>query len=95
MVSTDNRLGFIGIIVEDRKKSATKVNEILSDYGDIILARMGVPGGKKGLNIITLVVDATTDELGALTGRLGKIAGISVKSSLSKPRAGGRDAKYA
>ncbi|MDD5503871.1 MAG: iron-only hydrogenase system regulator [Candidatus Omnitrophica bacterium] len=95
MANTDKRLGFIGIIVEDRKKNAPRVNEILSGYGDIILARMGVPSGKKGLNVITLVVDATTDELGALTGKLGKIAGISVKSSLSKPYAGGRDAQDA
>ena len=78
------RLGFVGIIVEDRKKAAHEVNEVLSAYGDIIAARMGLPYMKKDCFVITLIVDATTDELGSLTGKLGRIKGISVKSALSK-----------
>jgi putative iron-only hydrogenase system regulator len=80
----EKRLGFIGIIIEDRKRNASKVNEILSSYSEIISARMGLPYRKKNFSIITLIVEATTDELGALTGKLGKIEGVSVKSSLSK-----------
>jgi putative iron-only hydrogenase system regulator len=80
----DKRLGFVGIIIENRKENALKVNEILSLYGDIISARMGLPYRERNFSIITLIVDATTDELGALTGKLGRIKGVSVKSSLSK-----------
>jgi putative iron-only hydrogenase system regulator len=86
----EKRLGFVGIIIEDRKKNAPKVNEILSLYSEIISARMGLPAGKqahyreKDFSIITLIIEATTDEIGALTGKLGKIQGVSVKSSLSK-----------
>jgi putative iron-only hydrogenase system regulator len=80
------RLGFVGIIIEDRCKSAPRVNEILTEFGDIIIARMGLPYYyKKNRCIITLIVDATTDEFGALTGRLGLVDGVSVKSALSKP----------
>ena len=80
----DKRVGFIGIIIEDRKKSAGDVNQILSDHGDVIVARMGVPYKEKHCAVITLIVDATTDELGALTGKLGALSGVSVKSALTK-----------
>lgn len=80
----EKRLGFIGIIIENRKENAPKVNEILSSYSDIIVARMGLPYREKNFSVITLIVEATTDQLGGLTGKLGKIDGVSVKSSLSK-----------
>jgi len=80
----NKRLGFVGIIIADRKQNAPKVNEILSLYSEIISARMGLPYKEKKISIITLIVEATTDQLGGLTGKLGKIDGVSVKSSLSK-----------
>jgi putative iron-only hydrogenase system regulator len=80
----NKRLGFVGIIVEDREKHADEVNSVLSAFGKIVVARTGVPYQKKKCSVITLVVDATTDEVGALTGRLGNIPGVSVKSALSK-----------
>lgn len=80
----EKRLGFAGIIIQDRKKTAPLVNEILSEFGEIIVARMGLPYHEKSCSVITVIVDATTDELGALTGRLGLVDGVSVKSALSK-----------
>ena len=78
------RLGFVGIIIEDRKKTSLRINSLLSEYGDIIAARLGVPYKEKSCCVITLIVDATTDELGSLTGKLGSIEGVSVKSALEK-----------
>ena len=78
------RLGFVGIIIDDREKNAATVNEILSQHAELILARTGLPNAKGNTSIITLVIDATTDELGVLTGKLGNIPGISVKSGLAK-----------
>jgi putative iron-only hydrogenase system regulator len=80
----DKRLGFVGIIVEDRKKAAHQVNDLLSKHGDIIVARVGLPYRERKCSVITLIVDATTDELGALTGKLGALEGVSVKSALTK-----------
>jgi len=82
----DKRVGFIGIIIEDRKKSAPLVNDVLTEFGELIVARMGVPYNQKQCSVITVVVDATTDQLGAFTGKLGAIPGISVKSALSKTK---------
>ncbi len=80
----EKRIGFVGIIVRDRKKQAGAVNKILTEYGGIIAGRMGLPYREKNCSVITLIIDATTDELGSLTGRLGAVPGISVKSGLSK-----------
>ncbi|MDD5644257.1 MAG: iron-only hydrogenase system regulator [bacterium] len=80
----EKRLGFAGIIIENRKKSSAAVNEILSQCGDIIISRTGMPYEKKQCCVITLILDATTDELGALTGRLGSVEGVTVKSALGK-----------
>lgn len=80
----EKRLGFVGIIIEDRESNATAVNELLGECGDIVVARMGVPYEKRSCSAITLIVDATTDQLGILTGKLGNLPGISVKSMLSK-----------
>lgn len=78
------RLGFIGIIIDDREKSAGPVNDVLSKNADMILARTGLPNAKENTSVITLVINSTTDELGILTGKLGNIPGVSVKSGLAK-----------
>jgi putative iron-only hydrogenase system regulator len=80
----EKRLGFVGIIIQDRRKTAPRVNEILTEYGDIIVARMGLPYHERNCCVITIIVDATTDEFGALTGKLGLVEGVSVRSALSK-----------
>lgn len=80
----EKRLGFVAIIIHDRKSVAGEVNRILSEFGDLICGRMGLPYEKRNCCVIVLIVDATTDELGRLTGRLGMIPGVSVKSALSK-----------
>ena len=81
---SNKRVGFIGIILKGRMKSAAAVNALLSEMDHIIVARLGVPYRARGCSVITLVVDATTDEVGTLTGKLGKLDGVSVKSGLSR-----------
>lgn len=84
MTEIQKRLGFIGIIIDDREKCSGVVNEVLSQFGELILARTGLPNAKGNTSVITLVIDATTDELGVLTGKLGNVPGVSVKSGLAK-----------
>ena len=74
------RIGEIAIIIDSREAAAKDVNEILTQYGDFIIARMGVPYREKNLHIISIVIEATTDEIGALTGRLGQVPHVKVKS---------------
>ncbi|KYO66733.1 MULTISPECIES: TM1266 family iron-only hydrogenase system putative regulator [Thermovenabulum] len=77
------RVSVIGIVVFDREKAAEKVNTLLSQYAHLIVGRMGIPYRERGISVIALIVDATTDELGALTGKLGKINGVKVKSAVT------------
>jgi putative iron-only hydrogenase system regulator len=77
-------VGVVAIIVKKRAARAPDVNGVLTEFGDIILGRMGLPYAARELNIITLIVDATTDQIGALTGKLGMIPEVTVKSTLAK-----------
>lgn len=79
----DKRIAVVGIIVENIEM-ANKVNEILHAYSFIIVGRMGIPYREKGISVISIIVDGTSDELSAMTGKLGKISGVSVKSAMSK-----------
>ncbi len=73
-----NSVGVVAIIIKNRKEAAAQVNNILSQFGNMIIGRMGIPYHKRNLSIITLIVDATTDEIGALTGKLGMIKDVNV-----------------
>jgi putative iron-only hydrogenase system regulator len=78
------RVGFIGIIVKDRQRCAAEVNEILGRFVNIIVGRIGLPYKERGINVIGIIVDGSTEEIGALTGKLGMIDGVTVKSALAK-----------
>jgi len=81
----DKRYGFVGITIENRDEHALQVQKILSEYSGIILGRMGLPHLENDkIAVITLIVQSTTDELGGMTGKLGRLAGVSVKSGLTK-----------
>jgi putative iron-only hydrogenase system regulator len=80
----DKRVGTITIIITNRTSQAENVNAILSEFGDVIIGRMGIPYSPKNLHIIALIVHASTDDIGALTGKLGALKGIQVKSVLTK-----------
>ena len=79
----ETRVALIGIVVGSREHVA-ELNGLLQEYGPYIIGRMGLPYHERDLNIITRIVDASTDRIGALTGKLGMIPGVTVKSSLAK-----------
>ena len=79
----EKRIGTISIIIY-RKEIAQQVNEIISEYSDFILARQGLPLPDKGLNIITLIIETSSDNINALTGKIGRLKDVEVKSILSK-----------
>lgn len=80
----DKRIGTITIIITDRAKQAQKINQILCDFGEVIIGRMGLPYAPANLHIIALIVHASTDAIGSLTGKLGALPGVSVRASLTK-----------
>ena len=80
-MGAEKRLGFIGIVVE-KKDCIEEVNRILSRAGALIRGRIGVPNREDGTAVIGLITEGTNDEIGALTGKLGNLPGITVKSAL-------------
>jgi len=80
----EKHVGVIAIIVHNRMETAEHVNGVLTEFGDIIVARVGVPYPARALNIIALVVDGTTDQIGSITGKLGQIHGVTVRATLAK-----------
>ncbi len=79
----ETRVALIGIVVEDMD-SVEKLNGLLHDYGQYIIGRMGLPYEKKGVSIISVAMDAPQDIISALSGKLGKVEGITVKTIYSK-----------
>lgn len=79
----ETRVAIIGIIVEETG-SVEKLNSILHDYTNYIIGRMGLPYRAKGINIISIAIDAPQDVISALSGKLGRLPGISTKVLYSK-----------
>ena len=80
-MNDEKRLGFIGIVL-DRKDSIEEVNRILSGFANLFRGRIGVPNREDGTAVIGLITEGTNDEIGALTGKLGNLPGIVVKSAI-------------
>lgn len=78
----DTRVAIIGIIVE-RPESIESMNAILHEYGQYIIGRMGIPYRQKGLNVISIAIDAPQDAISALSGKIGKLPGVSAKTAYS------------
>ena len=74
----DTRVAIIGIILE-KKDEVEKLNSILHEYSNRITGRMGMPYKEKAINIITIVIDAPQDEINTLSGKIGKLSGITSK----------------
>ncbi|HOJ13446.1 MAG TPA: iron-only hydrogenase system regulator [Deltaproteobacteria bacterium] len=79
-----SRIGVVSIFIHDRLAQSSRVNEILSAHGEIVVGRMGIPYREAGVHVIALIIHGTTDEIGALTGKLGSIRGVEVKSALAR-----------
>lgn len=78
----ETRIAVIGIIVENTD-SVESLNGILHEYGEYIIGRMGLPYRKRGINILSVAVDAPQDIISAISGKIGRLDGISAKTAYS------------
>lgn len=79
----ENRIATLTIFIESSDK-IDEINRILTEYSGLIISRMGVPYREKRVAVIVLILDGTTDEIGALSGKLGNIKNISAKTIIKK-----------
>ncbi len=78
----ETRVAVISIIVE-RNGDVEPLNKLLHEYGDMIIGRMGIPYRQRGINIISVVLDAPQDDIAALAGKIGNLPDITVKTAYS------------
>ena len=83
MTEMDTRIAVIAIIVEDSSR-AVEINALLHEYSIYIIGRMGIPYPSKNVSLISVAIDAPADAISALTGKLGRIDGVTVKTAYSK-----------
>ena len=76
------RIGVVGIVVSDRN-AVQPLQSVLSDYSDIIVGRMGIPLPENQLNVISLIVRGSVERVSSLTGKLGRLENVNVKSVLN------------
>ena len=79
----EKRIGTITVLILDRTRSA-EINQLISDFSDIIMCRQGLPFHERPVAVISLIVEGTPDRINALTGRLGRLVGVDSKAVLTK-----------
>lgn len=79
----ETRVAVISIIIEN-PESVQPMNEILHQYGEYIIGRMGIPYRQRGINIISIAIDAPQDVISSMSGKIGKLEGVSAKAAYSK-----------
>ena len=79
----ETRVAVISIIIEN-PDSVQAMSELLHQYSSYIIGRMGIPYRAKGINIISVAVDAPQDQISALSGKIGRLPGVSAKAAYSK-----------
>lgn len=83
MSEQEGRLAIIAIVVEETGK-AVEINSLLHEYASYIIGRMGIPYPSRNVSLISVAIDATEDVISALTGKLGRLDGVTVKTAYSK-----------
>ena len=78
----ENRVAVLAIIVKEGE-SVAPLNDLLHQYGPYIVGRMGVPYRERNINVMSIAIDAPEDEISALAGKVGNVAGVSVKTAYS------------
>lgn len=77
------RIGVIGIVLKKDKATALEIQELLSSFSEIVIGRMGVPDSETGISTISVIVKGTNEQISALSGRLGKLNQVYVKSAVT------------
>ena len=79
----EERIGFLGIVIEDLTQ-APRVNQVISQYQEIVTGRIGVPDHERGMAVISLLLRGSDLKVGAFTAKLGNIPGVQVKSAMTR-----------
>ena len=79
----ETRVAVISIIIED-PASVQPTNDLLHQYSEFIIGRMGIPYREKNISIISIAIDAPQDKISALSGKIGRLTGVTAKAAYSR-----------
>lgn len=82
-MDSENRVAVVAMMVENTE-AADRINTLLHQYAQYVIGRMGIPYREKNLNVITVVLDAPDNVISALSGKLGRLSGVTSKVVYSK-----------
>ena len=82
-MTMETRVAVISIIIED-PESVQAVNDLLHQFSEFIIGRMGIPYRAKGISIISIAIDAPQDKISALSGKIGRLSGVTAKAAYSR-----------
>ena len=80
----EKRLGVIAVVVENPKAVHSELNDLISDASEMVVGRLGIPYKERNTAILSLVVDATENEINAFTGKLGNLPGVNARAVMTK-----------
>ncbi|MGN0649153.1 MAG: TM1266 family iron-only hydrogenase system putative regulator [Oscillospiraceae bacterium] len=84
-MESENRVAIIAMIIEN-EESISDINNLLHSYSQYIIGRMGIPYRERQINVINVVLDAPADAVSALSGKLGRLKGVTAKAVYSKSK---------
>jgi putative iron-only hydrogenase system regulator len=78
------RVAVLGVVLESAEESQAEFNAVVADFKGIVKGRMGIPFDNEGISVISIILCGTLDEINSLTGKIGNLKGVTVKTSISK-----------
>jgi putative iron-only hydrogenase system regulator len=78
------RVAVLGVVLENAEESQAEFNAVVADFKGIVKGRMGIPFDNEGISVISIILCGTLDEINSLTGKIGNLKGVTVKTSISK-----------
>jgi putative iron-only hydrogenase system regulator len=78
------RVAVLGVVLENAEESQAEFNAVVADFKGIVRGRMGIPFDNEGISVISIILCGTLDEINSLTGKIGNLKGVTVKTSISK-----------
>lgn len=85
-MGSEKRIAVIAVILENPKDVQGRVNGLISEFGEIVIGRMGIPNHERNIGVLSLIVEGTENEINTLTGKLGNIQGVNARATMAKQK---------
>ncbi|HEX3044430.1 MAG TPA: TM1266 family iron-only hydrogenase system putative regulator [Bacillota bacterium] len=85
-MGSERRIAVVAVILENPKDVQGRVNSLISECGEMVIGRMGIPNHERNIGVLSLIVEGTENEINTLTGKLGNIQGVNARATMAKQK---------